>query len=151
MQYIFVSSLQKGIIFSKFTYTVSSVLHFQMSLKWAKKVAWTLPKNHKDCAEGPSRHLLEINYASTIFWFLTKPSKGAKAQTTRHKGMGKHHPQLHSQWCLVWPHVTHGKSLLERPWRKGYIKQDHAGQDLPFDLESQTGGKSLFCFLEDNY
>lgn len=107
MRHICVSSLQKGILLSEFTYIVSSVLLLQMSLRWAKKFTSSLPKI-TGCAEGPSRHLLEINYASTIFWFFTKLSKGAKAQTTRLNSTAKHHPQLHSG---IWSgHVMHGKS-----------------------------------------
>lgn len=71
VQFIFIGSLRKGIL-SKFTYIVSPLLHFQMSLRRAKKSCLkkvTLKSDFapcKDCAEGLSGHLLEINYASTI-------------------------------------------------------------------------------------
>lgn len=54
-------------------------------------------------------------------------------------------------WSGHVSHVVNHSVLLECHQRKGYIKHHQAGQDVLFDRKSQTGGKSLFCFLEDNY
>ena len=106
----FVSSLRKGILLSKFTYAVLSVLNFQMALTWAKKVTWTLLKITETVQKGSAGTYLKLIMLLQYSDFSPSCQREQKHRLQDSKAWKNiTHNFIHSG---VWPtHITHGKSL----------------------------------------